>query len=330
MDISKIKNLLAALFLLVIFQSFTGAQTNAANAARTVTDFYLQLPMIMVNDSATAAERRARIEIEDAANGYLKLKPGAEQDAREYTEIALFKKTSGGYVVAVNSLGCAENCLSTVRFLERRADRWIDVGSRVYRIAPETDLAQYRAKKTAAHRDYADENGFWTRTDLPREGRTVRVKYTGEGAAKEFELFSATWNGERFAPDESVKEIAPVVISDKISAAAEAAWQPFFQKIKIAVKTRDRKTLRALMSADFSYNCCDESYPDNRSGAFTTWDGVEKDYSGWKDLDRVLQTETMVESVLENRPRRSFDDAFFEFGANGKWIFTGYGASRGL
>lgn len=203
------------------------AQTKT-NAPRTVTYFYLQLPMIYVNDSATIARRRARIEIEDAANGYLRLKPSAEQNEREYTEIALFKKTIGSYVVAVNSLGCAENCLSTVRFLERRADRWIDVGSRVYTIAPDADLARYRLKKTAAHRDYTDGNVFWTQTELPRQGRTMRVKYLGEGVGKEFELFSVTWNGERFVPDSPLKESTPVVISDKISASAEVAWQPFF------------------------------------------------------------------------------------------------------
>lgn len=85
------------------------------------------------------------------------------------------------------------------------------------------------------------------------------------------------------------------------------------------------------MSRDFSYNCCDQSYPDNRNGAFTTWDGAEKDGSGCKDLDRILRTETMVESVSDDRrPMRFFDDAAFEFGADGKWIFTAHGASRGL
>ena len=287
--------------------------------------------MSFVNDTEGASERRRRIIVEDTANGYLKLKPTDDQNEREFTEIALFKKSSGGYVVGIVNAQCLENCSSLVRFVERRADRWTDVTNRVFPVAPETDLLIYRRKKTAAQRDYESARDISTQMILPREGRTVRVRFAGEGVSKEFELYSATWNGERFAPDESLPKeaIAPPIISDEVWAAADAAWKPFFERVKIAVKKRDRNTLRTLMSEDFSYNCCDESYPDNRSGAFTTWDGDPKNYAGWKDLDRVLRVEPMFDSDNgENRPLRFFDDAAFEFRADGRWIFVGYGASR--
>jgi len=37
----------------------------------------------------------------------------------------------------------------------------------------------------------------------------------------------------------------------------------------------------------------------------------------------------MVENISgENRPIRFFDDAAFEFRADNRWVFVGYGASR--
>lgn len=306
------------------------AQTKT-NQPRTVTDFYLQLPSSFVNDTETVAKRRARIEIEDAANGYLKLKPTFDQNPGEYTEIVLFKRSAGGYVVGISTVQCTMTCSSYERFLERRANRWTDVEARIFPVARETELRLYQIKKTAAHQNHGTDSTFSTRTELPRRGRTVRVKYASEGADKEFELYSLTWNGEQFAPDAPLPPggSAPKLISDKVLLAAEAAWKPFFERVKIAVKKRDRKTLRGLMSEDFSYNCCDQGYPDNRSGAFTIWDGNPKDFAGWKNLDRVLRVETMVEGISgANRPIRFFDDAAFEFAANNRWIFIGYGASR--
>jgi len=64
--------LFVVLLLITILNCVAQAQTKT-NVPRTVTDFYLQLPMIYVNDSETISKRRDRIEIEDAANGYLKL-----------------------------------------------------------------------------------------------------------------------------------------------------------------------------------------------------------------------------------------------------------------
>lgn len=119
---------------------------------RTVTDFYLQLPADLVDDSNGAAERRKRIAVEDLANGYLKLKPTEEQGENGYTEIALFKKSSGGYVLAVVSVECAENCIGGARYLERRADRWVDVTNRVLPITRDGELVLYSRQKIGASR----------------------------------------------------------------------------------------------------------------------------------------------------------------------------------
>lgn len=132
------------ILLTMISSSFVEAQTNVP---RTVTDFYLGLPMSYVDDTAGASERRKRITVEDLENGYLKLKPTADMEKSEYTEIALFKKSAGGYVVGVNTVECTETCSSYPRFLERRSDRWTDVGARVFPVTRETDLLQYQLKK---------------------------------------------------------------------------------------------------------------------------------------------------------------------------------------
>ena len=325
--------ILFAALLLITFLNYIAAAQTKTNVPRTVTDFYLQLPAGFVDGTEGVGERRKRVAVEDAANGYLKLKPTKDQNEGEYTEIAIFKKSGGGYIIGIVNVGCTENCGGVVQFLERRADRWTDVTNQVFPVTRETELLQYRLKKTAAHRDYETTQVFWTQTDLPRAGRTIRVKYTGEGKDKEFELFSISWNGERFAAGAPLPQgaTAPVSLSDKVLADAETAWKPFFERVKIAVQKRDRLTLKNLMPKDFHYNCCDEGDDsgDNRQLAFRVWDGDSpKDYAGWKSLERVLRTETMVETTSgEDRPMRSFDDAIFEFGADGRWVFTSYGAS---
>jgi len=83
----------------------------------------MQMPMSFVDDTEGDAERRERIAVEDTANGYLELSPTFDQDKREYTEIALFKKSSGGYVIGIVHVDCTENCSSGVQFVESRADR---------------------------------------------------------------------------------------------------------------------------------------------------------------------------------------------------------------
>lgn len=297
---------------------------------RTVTDFYLQLPSDFVNDSEGSAERRKRIVIEDIANGYLKLKPTEEQDARGYTEIALFKKSAGGYVVGVASIECPDACPGNITYLERRADRWVNVTSRVYPLTQDGELVLYNRRKTAAHKDYESTQTFWTVHRLPRNGRVIHTDYTGEGKEKKFEIFAATWNGERFVPNEALPKNLklPVVPSDAVLSAAEAAWKPFLTELQAAVKKRDRRKLRLMMSEDFSYNCCDEPYPDHRTGAFTIWDGVQqKDYQGWKNLERELRTAPFYETSNEAAPMRFLDSAGFVFKDN-RWYFVAFGADE--
>ncbi len=325
----KTKFIFAAFSLAVTFNQFANAQTKAIEP-RTVMDFYLQLPADIIDNTTGAAARRKRIVVEDLANGYLKLKPTEEQGANGYTEIALFKKSAGGYVVALVSVECTPNCIGIANYLERRADRWIDVRNRVYPTTRDGDLVLYASKKTAAHQDYETTQSFWTVSRLPRSGRTVRTVHTSEGKAKEFEIFAATWNGERFVPNELLPENvkAPIAPSDTILAAAEKTWKPFFTELQAAVKRRDRKKLRTMMSENFSYNCCDEPYPDHRTGAFTVWDGVQqKDYAGWKSLERELRTAQIYETSDEAAPMRFLDSAAFEF-KNNRWYFVAFGADE--
>ncbi len=143
----KMKTKILLIGLLIAALNCLAAAQTKTNEPRTVTDFYLQLPSDFVNDSEGAEARRKRIAVEDLANGYLKLKPSADQDEREYTEIALFKKSGGGYVVAVANVGCAENCLSVARFLERRADRWVEVTDSVFPLTRDGQLVLYNRKK---------------------------------------------------------------------------------------------------------------------------------------------------------------------------------------
>src|SRR4051812_18221763 len=101
------KILLIALLLIVTLNFTANSQTTEP---RTVTDFYMQMPASIINIAPDNAQRRKRIAIEDAANGYLKLKPESDESPNAYTEIAIFKKTSGGYVIGVGNVTCTDIC----------------------------------------------------------------------------------------------------------------------------------------------------------------------------------------------------------------------------
>ncbi len=131
-------------------------------------------------------------------------------------------------------------------------------------------------------------------------------------------------------PDEALPENLklPTVPADAVLRAAEAEWKPFLTELQAAVKKRDRRKLRTMMSEDFSYNCCDEPYPDNRTGAFTTWDGIDpKNYQGWKDLERELRTAQLYETSNEAAPMRFLDSASFVF-ENNRWLFVAFVADE--
>jgi hypothetical protein len=147
-----------------------------AQAPKTVTEHLLALPndvfkLVDENfeyaDSApkTKADmdkyRRSRILVEDIKNGYL------EYEHNEFpTQIVLFKKTGGGYLMAVSvrSLVHADKgqvCSGQLSFLEYSGGQWLNVTEKYQ---PKLNAAEARKAKRL-------QSCF----ELPREGRSLRL-----------------------------------------------------------------------------------------------------------------------------------------------------------
>ena len=97
--------------------------------------------------------------------------------------------------------------------------------------------------------------------------------------------------------------LAPPITPAQRNVAAERAWRPFFTAFRIAVKKRDRPTLRKMMSPDFFSSGGEDSGPE---AAFRFWDHPE--VCGWEAFDRVLAQGTVPNTawpdVRSKRPSR--------------------------
>ena len=125
-------------------------------------------------DRARAEYLKRFLEVEDAANGYMK---GGCDGAQSCFRMALFKRPDGTYVVGLNEMfEAGENSY----FLEYAGGAWRDVGAKV--------VPGYGADKAY---------------DLPRYGTTVEVYENKLVAGEEYrergrKLYDLAWKGGRF------------------------------------------------------------------------------------------------------------------------------------
>lgn len=168
-----------------------------AQEPRTVTDHLMALPndlFKLVDENFEYADpepktktdmdkyRRSKILVEDIKNGYI------EYEHNEFpTQIALFKKDGGGYLMAVSvrSLVHANNgqvCSGELSFLEFNGGEWLNVTEKY---APKLNAIE--AKK-AKRSEYCFE--------LPRVGRTIRLYSLWWDSEETWGHFE--WNGTKF------------------------------------------------------------------------------------------------------------------------------------
>jgi len=126
--------------------------------------------------------RRSNILVEDIKNGYIEY-----QHAEFPTQIALFKKDGGGYLMAISfrSLVHAEKgqvCSGELNFVEYNDGQWTDV------------TRSYLPKLTAAQLNKAKR--LTSCYELPREGRTLRLYHLWWESEETWGRFE--WNGTRF------------------------------------------------------------------------------------------------------------------------------------
>ncbi len=189
------KFIFANLFLCV-FSIFVGGQTAQP---KTVTDFYLLLPVNLFATESSGKTykskadlekfRRSIITIEDLKNGYLALDGYSEG----WGEVAIFKKTDGTYLVGVAEADCAIICDGNVQFFNYRNDTWTDITTRVFPMPTRSEL------KAAFKVHGLGKTGSSYYFRLPRFGRTVEIDSDEDTSTRdETLLLEYEWNGERF------------------------------------------------------------------------------------------------------------------------------------
>ncbi len=165
---------------------------------KTVEDFYMALPAKYVSPLAKTKDRRKLIQTSDKANGYLYLSgENASVDWEGWAEIALFKKTSGEYLIGVVDGDCATICYSGVVFLEYENGKWMEMTKKVLpEISDEMILARYK-KLFPDDTEFDRQNPPYTNYKLPQKGTTL-IMNANTGGDADAELFRLKWNGARF------------------------------------------------------------------------------------------------------------------------------------
>jgi hypothetical protein len=194
------KNTIAILSLSVLFSTMSFAQKQP----KTVTEFYLALPTSfnIVRDldkspfsdgfffddfysnerNTSRAEiikfRKSLIKIEDVKNGYLRL----EGTREGWEEIALFKKSGGGYIVALSQVECGPGCMGDLMFLSYYRGVWTNVTNKVFPFSP------------------SSKRGYF---QLPRVGTTIELvcsDESNEDCKDESTLNKFGWDKVKFQP----------------------------------------------------------------------------------------------------------------------------------
>ncbi|MEP6925941.1 MAG: hypothetical protein ABI954_15845 [Pyrinomonadaceae bacterium] len=174
---------IALVFAILITFSLAHAQE-----PKIVTDFYLAMPndnyshpygREIKGKAAITKYRKSLIKIEDIKNGYLKIEPNEEEG---WSEIALFKKTDGSYLVAHSQVGCGPACGGGTEFLTYAGGKWTDVTKQFFPAL---------TKEQKAAQDCLFE--------LPRAGRILTMSCGNtEDDTEEGKVFHFEWNGAKF------------------------------------------------------------------------------------------------------------------------------------
>ena len=116
-------NIIVLIFLILMSVVFASAQE-----PKTVTDFYYLLPkdayFYPFDGAGGKKYRKSIIEIEDVKNGYLRVHES--NTVESWSEVAIFKKTNGKYIVGISEVSCQQGCRSEETFLSYENGKWKD------------------------------------------------------------------------------------------------------------------------------------------------------------------------------------------------------------
>ena len=107
----------------------------AAEGPRTVKDHLLLLPekyLGFENATLPAAERLAMIEVDDTANGWLKLTGKGERTFEGWIEVALFSRGPAGPMLGITVNHCGPLCEQQALFPAHARGDWHDITAKVF------------------------------------------------------------------------------------------------------------------------------------------------------------------------------------------------------
>lgn len=151
--------------------------------------------------------RRELIVVQDVRNGFLSFKSGAKEgDPTLVQEVALFKKTGGGYVAAVTNYKDYDGDAPSLLSYEN--GKWTKEAQLIGgEITEEMVVKAYerkfpKSKKSARDFFEGDSHNSPLYCRLPRVGRTIKVlfAYFDEDAnvRADKEVFAYEWDGGKF------------------------------------------------------------------------------------------------------------------------------------
>lgn len=195
----KMKKILLFILMMPIFSLAVFAQP------KTVTDFYLAMPNDVYSTTAEGKKitnkaelekfRRSLIKIKDTKNSYLRIEGAWEG----WAEIALLKRSNGGYVIAQAESGCGPACEGFVKFWDYKNGKWTEITKQIWTEVSIKDAAKAFDSRKPESAESADENGFSFYYLLPRYGKTLKVACNvcmeDDG---DFVFMQFDWNGTKF------------------------------------------------------------------------------------------------------------------------------------
>jgi hypothetical protein len=190
--------------ILLITLILVGIANIFAQQPKSVEDFYLLIPNERystnfegnkIKDKAALIKyRKSLIKIKDVQNGYLKL----EGPWEGWSEIALFKRKDGSYLIAETSVGCGPACDGSLELSTYKNGKWTNVTAQFLpKITNQMAFAGYKTNGGVSEeiKSGADLPYYFL---LPRVGRTLKIACNECSDAEDFVLLEYEWNGEKF------------------------------------------------------------------------------------------------------------------------------------
>jgi hypothetical protein len=190
-------NLLIGAFIFLTLTTGSLAVALAAGPG-SVKDYLLLLPERYLgfdNAPLPPAERLAMIEIDDRANGWLKLVGRGGNAFEGWIEIALFSKGPAGPMLGITVNQCGPLCRQQVFFLRHARGNWEEITARVFQPLPKDKVkALYGANFPGD--EFADDPPVLYR--LPRRGTDILLVTQEAIAGREVVLARLRLKNGRF------------------------------------------------------------------------------------------------------------------------------------